>query len=43
MIGYLVSGLHSGAYCYLYNYEGKYLGNLRDEVFFCEKHIKNNK
>lgn len=35
---YAVSGLHSGAWCYIYNLKGKYLGNMRDDVYNCGRH-----
>lgn len=37
-ITYLVTGLHSGAWCYTKNRRGQYEGNLRDEVFACKDH-----
>lgn len=33
---YVCSGLHSGAFCYAYSFEGDYEANLRDQVYICE-------
>lgn len=33
---YATSGLHSGAWCYVTDFDGKYLANLRDESYSCE-------
>lgn len=33
---YTHSGLHSGAWCYAYDWDGKYLANLRDQSYYCE-------
>lgn len=33
---YARSGLHSGAWCYVYNVEGEYLANLRDQCYVCD-------
>lgn len=35
---YLISGLHSGAWCYVADEKGNYLGNLRDEEWRCPEH-----
>jgi len=35
---YAVSGLHAGAWCYVYSRAGKYLGNMRDDVYNCGHH-----
>jgi hypothetical protein len=29
------SGLHSGAWCYVYDEDGAYVGNLRDQEYIC--------
>jgi hypothetical protein len=33
---YVCSGLHSGAFCYVFSYEGEYQANLRDQEYVCE-------
>jgi hypothetical protein len=33
---YAVSGLHAGAWCYVYDANGKYLACMRDDVFRCD-------
>ena len=33
---YARPGLHSGAFCYVYDKAGKYLANMRDQVYTCE-------
>lgn len=32
---FAVSGLHAGAWCYIYNRDGKYLANMRDDNWNC--------
>ncbi len=33
---YVGSGLHSGAFCYVFSYEGEYQANLRDQEYVCD-------
>jgi hypothetical protein len=33
---YAVSGLHAGAWCYVYDAEGKYFACMRDDIWRCE-------
>jgi hypothetical protein len=33
---YVGSGLHSGAFCYVFSFEGEYQANLRDQEYICE-------
>lgn len=35
---YAGSGLHHGAWCYIYDFSGKYLANWRDQDWVCEFH-----
>lgn len=37
---YAVSGLHNGAWCYIYDRHGNYLANMRDDVYNCGRHKK---
>lgn len=37
---YAVSGLHSGAWCYLYTAGGKYLACMRDAEYHCGCNMK---
>lgn len=32
---YVVSGLHSGAFCYVVNSKGEHIANLRDDILIC--------
>ena len=34
---YARSGLHRGAFCYVYNALGTYLANLRDQEYVCSR------
>lgn len=33
---FAVSGLHNGAWCYLYTQTGRYLANMRDDDYRCD-------
>ncbi len=36
-LAYVGSGLHEGAFCYVFSYEGKFEADLRNDVFICEQ------
>lgn len=38
MTVYLHGGMHSGAWCYAHDENGRYLANLRDQSYVCEQH-----